>query len=93
MLSKNNDGAPHEVWLVLDGTNGQNAIIQSKEFFKSVPLTGLIVTKMDGTSKGGAALFSSIEFNLPIRFVGIGEKENDLIEFQLEPFVKSFYGI
>lgn len=93
ILKKSNDGAPHEVWLVLDGTNGQNAIMQSKEFAKTAPLTGLIITKLDGTSKGGGALFSSVEMNLPIRFVGIGEKQDDLIEFEVNSFVKSFYGI
>lgn len=92
-LKKSNDGAPHEVWLVLDGTNGQNAIMQSKEFAKTAPLTGLVITKLDGTSKGGGALFSSVEMNLPIRFVGIGEKQDDLIEFNIGSFVKSFYGI
>ncbi len=93
VISKDGNGAPHEVWLVLDGTNGQNAIIQAREFAKTVQLTGLVITKLDGTAKGGGALSSSIELNLPIRFVGIGEKENDLIEFNLEAFVKSFYGV
>ena len=93
VLSKGNDGAPHEVWLVLDGTSGQNAAIQSREFGKAVPLTGLVITKLDGTSKGGGALFSSVEMNLPIRFVGIGEKPDDLIEFKIQSFVQSFYGI
>lgn len=93
VISKDGAGAPHEVWLVLDGTNGQNAIIQAREFAKTVQLTGLVITKLDGTAKGGGALSSSIELNLPIRFVGIGEKENDLIEFNLEAFVKSFYGV
>lgn len=93
VISKDGSGAPHEVWLVLDGTNGQNAVIQAREFAKTVKLTGLVITKLDGTAKGGGAVSSSIELNLPIRFVGIGEKENDLIEFNMEAFVKSFYGI
>ena len=93
VISKDGLGAPHEVWIVLDGTTGQNAVIQAKEFSKAVKLTGLVITKLDGTAKGGGALSSSIELNLPIRFVGIGEKENDLIEFEAEAFVKSFYGV
>jgi fused signal recognition particle receptor len=93
VISKDGQDAPHEVWLVLDGTNGQNAIIQAREFAKAVQLTGLIITKLDGTAKGGGALSSAVELNLPIRFIGIGEKENDLIEFELEAFVKSFYGV
>lgn len=93
VISKDGLGAPHEVWIVLDGTTGQNAVIQAKEFSKAVKLTGLVITKLDGTAKGGGALSSSIELNLPIRFVGIGEKENDLIEFEAQAFVKSFYGV
>lgn len=93
VVSKDGLGAPHETWLVLDGTNGQNAIAQSREFAKSADVTGLIVTKLDGTAKGGGALSSSVEFNLPIRFLGVGEKENDLIEFNMLDFVKGFYGI
>lgn len=93
VISKDESGAPHETWLVLDGTNGQNAIAQSREFTKSAQVTGLIITKLDGTAKGGGALSSSVEFNLPIRFLGVGEKENDLIEFDMMSFVKGFYGI
>lgn len=93
VIAKDNLGAPHETWLVLDGTNGQNAIAQSREFAKTAQVTGLIVTKLDGTAKGGGALSSSVEFNLPIRFLGVGEKENDLIEFNMTDFVKGFYGI
>jgi fused signal recognition particle receptor len=93
VISKDDLGAPHEVWLVLDGTSGQNAVIQAREFAKAVQITGLIITKLDGTAKGGGAVSSSLELNVPIRFLGIGEKENDLIEFNTEAFVKSFYGI
>jgi fused signal recognition particle receptor len=93
VISKDELGAPHEVWLVLDGTSGQNAVIQAREFAKAVQITGLVITKLDGTAKGGGAVGSMLELNVPIRFVGIGEKEDDLIEFNLEAFVKSFYGI
>ena len=93
VISKDGLGAPHEVWLVLDGTNGQNAVTQAREFAKAVQITGLIITKLDGTAKGGGALSSSLELNVPVRFLGIGEKEDDLIEFNTETFVKSFYGI
>jgi fused signal recognition particle receptor len=92
ILSKDGSGAPHETLLVLDGTSGQNAILQSREFSKIIPVTGLIITKLDGTSKGGGALSASLELKLPIRFIGIGEKEDDLIEFNLDSFVRKFYG-
>lgn len=79
--------------LVLDGTSGQNALIQSKEFTKDMPIDGLIVTKLDGSSKGGAVISSSLELQVPIVYVGVGEQPTDLKVFEVEPFLKSFYGI
>lgn len=79
--------------LVLDGTNGQNALIQSKAFSKDVDIDGLIMTKLDGSSKGGAVISSSLEMNLPIRFVGVGESEHDFVPFDHQVFLKSFYGL
>ncbi|MCB1198529.1 MAG: signal recognition particle-docking protein FtsY, partial [Deltaproteobacteria bacterium] len=79
--------------LVLDGTNGQNALIQSKEFSKDIPIDGLIMTKLDGSSKGGAVISSSLELQVPIQFVGVGEKESDFVPFEVDSFLHSFYGI
>ena len=93
VLGKDQSGAPHETFLVLDGTSGQNAIIQSKVFAQAAPISGLIITKLDGTSKGGGPLSAALEFNLPIRFIGVGEKEQDLKPFQLEEFVNQFYDL
>jgi fused signal recognition particle receptor len=84
--------APHETWLVLDGTLGQNSLNQAKEFQQSLGLTGLIVTKMDGTAKGGALFPVSRELSLPVRFVGVGEAVEDLIPFDPEKFVQAILG-
>lgn len=79
--------APHETWLIMDGTTGQNAIQQAREFKKSLDVTGVIVTKLDGTAKGGA-LFSIVsELKLPVLYIGIGEAMEDLIAFNPENFV------
>jgi len=84
-------GAPHEVLLVLDATTGQNGLIQAKEFTKAAGVTGLIVTKLDGTAKGGVVFSIVREFNIPIRYVGIGEKIDDLIDFSPEAFVDGIF--
>ena len=83
------EGAPHEVYLVLDATTGQNGLIQAREFLNSVGVTGIIVTKLDGTAKGGIVVAISRELKIPIRYVGIGEKLDDLIPFSPEAFVDS----
>jgi len=93
VLGKDGKGAPHESFLVLDGTTGQNTLTQSREFTKAISLTGLIVTKLDGSARGGAALSSSLELSLSIRYVGIGEKENDLIPFDPMKFAQDLFGI
>ncbi len=84
--------APHETWLIVDGTLGQNSIVQAREFSKEIELTGLVVTKLDGTSKGGALLAIAHELKLPIRFIGIGEAIEDLIPFEPKPFVGAILG-
>lgn len=81
--------APHEVLLVLDASTGQNAINQAIEFSKVTKVTGLILTKMDGTAKGGIALALSDQLNLPVRFLGIGEGQHDLVPFNPEEFIKA----
>ena len=81
--------APHEILLVLDASTGQNALNQAKQFSKVTKVTGLILTKMDGTAKGGIALAISDQLNLPVRFLGIGEGQNDLVPFSPEAFIKA----
>ncbi len=82
--------APHESFLVLDATTGQNGIMQAKEFLDAINLTGIVITKMDGTSKGGIILAIRDELHLPVRFIGLGEKMSDLEEFDLDKYL---YGL
>jgi fused signal recognition particle receptor len=84
-------GAPHEVLLVLDATTGMNALNQAREFNKAVPLTGLIVTKLDGTSKGGMVVAIQKELGLPIKFVGLGEQADDLQPFDARQFAQALF--
>jgi fused signal recognition particle receptor len=82
-------GAPHETLLVIDGTMGQNALSQAKLFHEATPLTGVVVTKLDGTAKGGMVLTLSAELGLPVKLIGIGEKVDDLRPFDPEAFVEA----
>ncbi|MBP7864977.1 MAG: signal recognition particle-docking protein FtsY [Acidobacteria bacterium] len=84
-------GAPHEVYLIIDATTGQNGLNQAREFLRTTGVTGLVVTKLDGTAKGGVVVAISRELNLPIRYVGIGEKMDDLIEFNVDDYVESIF--
>ncbi len=84
-------GAPHEVWLVLDATTGQNGLEQARKFTATSGVTGIILTKLDGTAKGGVVVAIARELNLPIRFVGVGEKADDLLPFEPEAFIKSLF--
>lgn len=83
--------APHEVLLVLDGSTGQNAVIQAREFTKATEVTALAITKLDGTAKGGVVIGISDEFRIPVKYVGVGERVEDLQEFNKEAFVDSFF--
>jgi fused signal recognition particle receptor len=87
VLGKLDPSAPHEVLLVIDGNTGQNAVNQVRQFHKAVAVTGLVVTKLDGTAKGGVIFALAREFGLPIRFVGLGEKVHDLRAFDPDAFV------
>jgi fused signal recognition particle receptor len=87
VLKKIDTAAPHEVLMVIDGTTGQNAINQVRQFLQIVGVTGLVVTKLDGTAKGGVVFALAREFGLPIRFVGLGETATDLRTFEAEAFV------
>ena len=91
VMGKQLPGAPHEVLLVLDATTGMNALNQAREFNKAVPLTGLIVTKLDGTSKGGMVVAIQKELGLPIKFVGLGEQPNDLQPFDAKQFAQALF--
>jgi fused signal recognition particle receptor len=82
-------GAPHEVLLVMDATTGQNGLQQARQFTQSAGVTGIVLTKLDGTAKGGIAVAIARELNLPVRFVGVGEQMTDLLEFSPEAFVDS----
>jgi fused signal recognition particle receptor len=83
--------APHEVLLVLDGSTGQNAIEQAKQFTAATDVTGMIITKLDGTAKGGVVLAIAHQFKIPVRFIGVGEKMEDLLEFDAQQFVDSLF--
>jgi fused signal recognition particle receptor len=85
-------GAPHEVLLVMDATTGQNGLQQARQFTQSAGATGIVLTKLDGTAKGGIAVAIARELNLPVRFVGVGEQMSDLLEFSPEAFVDALLG-
>ena len=84
--------APHEVLLVMDATTGQNGLQQARLFTESAGVTGIVLTKLDGTAKGGIAIAIARELNLPVRYVGVGEKLEDLLPFDSEAFVESLLG-
>ena len=90
VLSKEIPGAPHECFLIIDATTGQNGIVQAKAFKDVAPVTGIVITKMDGTSKGGIILSIRDELGFPVRFIGLGEKMDDLKEFDLDQYL---YGL
>ena len=83
--------APHETWLVLDANTGHNAILQTRDFHKEIGVTGLIVTKLDGTARGGVIIGIVNEFGLPVRYVGVGEGAEDLRPFAAQPFAKFIF--
>lgn len=85
--------APHDVMLVLDGSTGQNAFEQAKQFTRATQVTSLAITKLDGTAKGGVVIGISDQFKIPVRYIGLGEKMEDLQAFHREEFVKSLLGV
>ena len=91
VMGKLDEDAPHEVLLVLDAGTGQNAISQTKQFDQTVALTGLALTKLDGTAKGGVIFALAKQFNIPIRYIGVGEGIDDLRDFESEPFVQALF--
>jgi fused signal recognition particle receptor len=91
VIGKQCAGAPHEVLLVLDATTGMNALNQAREFNKAAPLTGLVVTKLDGTSKGGMIVAIQQELKIPIKFIGLGEMAGDLMPFDAGQFARALF--
>lgn len=92
IMGREMEGSPHEVLLILDATTGQNGIIQAREFKEALGVTGIVLTKLDGTAKGGMIIGISEELQIPLRYIGIGEKIDDLREFQAEEFVDALFG-
>ena len=88
VIGKRLPGAPHETLLVLDATIGQNAVVQAKTFAEAIPVTGLVVTKVDGTAKGGVVLAVHEAIDVPIKFLGTGEKATDLVPFDAAEFAR-----
>jgi fused signal recognition particle receptor len=84
-------GAPHDVFLVLDATTGQNGLNQAREFWSQAGVTGIVLTKLDGTAKGGIVIAITRELNLPVRFVGTGEQIDDLVPFDAQTYVNSLF--
>jgi len=91
VMDKKLPGAPHEVLLVLDGSTGMNALNQAREFNKAVKLTGLVITKLDGTSKGGMVVAIQKELGLPVKFIGVGEQPDDLQPFDAKQFAAALF--
>src|SRR5256884_7066610 len=83
--------APHDVLLVMDATTGQNGLAQAREFTGAIGVTGIVLTKLDGTAKGGIVVAISRELGLPIRFVGTGEQINDMVPFDAETYASSLF--
>jgi fused signal recognition particle receptor len=91
VVGKKLPGAPHETLLVLDATTGMNALVQAREFHKAVQISGLVITKLDGTSKGGVVVAIQRELKLPIKFIGLGEKADDLQPFDPRQFAEALF--
>jgi fused signal recognition particle receptor len=89
VIGKAHEGAPHETWLVIDSTSGQNAIAQAQMFTQAMAVTGIVLTKLDGTAKGGVILGIADQLKLPVRYIGVGERVDDLRDFDPEEFVEA----
>ena len=87
VIQKQDDSAPHEIMLVVDGTTGQNALSQAREFNEAMGVTGITITKLDGTARGGILFSIAQDLGIPIRFVGVGESAEDLRPFHAAEFV------
>jgi fused signal recognition particle receptor len=85
--------APHEILLILDGSTGQNALEQAKQFTSATDITAIAITKLDGTAKGGVVLAIANQFKIPVKFIGVGEKLEDLLVFDKHEFVDSLFNL
>ncbi len=92
VMRKLSPEVPHEILLVLDATTGQNALQQAREFTKVAPITGIVLTKLDGTAKGGIVIALTNELRVPVRYIGVGEKIGDLQPFDSEAFASAMFG-
>ncbi|WP_028962268.1 signal recognition particle-docking protein FtsY [Sulfobacillus thermosulfidooxidans] len=92
VIRRERPDAPHQIWLVIDATTGQNGLAQAQVFLEAVQVTGIVLTKLDGTAKGGIALSIKRELGVPIRFIGVGEKVEDLMPFDAESYVRAILG-
>ena len=92
-LGKRQPGAPHDVWIVLDATIGQNALVQARQFHQTIPLTGVIIAKLDGSAKAGFLFGVARELDVPVLYAGLGEQMDDLVPFDPESFVDAILGI
>ncbi len=90
-MEKELPGSPHEVLLVIDASTGQNAIEQAKIFYKEIGVTGIVLTKLDGTAKGGIIIAIIRELEIPVKIIGIGEKVDDLRDFNAEEFTEALF--
>lgn len=93
IVEKNFEGVKQEYLIVLDGTTGQNALVQAREFSQAAPLSGIVITKMDGTAKGGIAIAIQSELGVPVKFIGVGERIDDLQEFDPDSFVDALFDV
>jgi fused signal recognition particle receptor len=91
VLGRLNPEAPHDILLVLDATTGQNGLVQAKEFTEAVDLTGVVLTKLDGSAKGGIAMAIQSTLGIPIKLVGLGESAEDLIDFDPDAFIDALF--
>jgi fused signal recognition particle receptor len=91
VVGKASPGAPHETWLVIDSTSGQNAIAQAQIFTEAMAVSGIVLTKLDGTAKGGVILGIADQLKIPVRYIGVGEKVEDLRPFDPEEFVEALF--
>ena len=91
VVNKAEEGAPHETWLVIDATSGQNAIAQAQIFTQAMQVTGIVLTKLDGTAKGGVILGIADQLGIPVRYIGVGERVEDLREFDPDEFVEALF--
>jgi len=91
VIKKHDPSYPHDLWLVIDGNTGQNTINQTKVFHQSFPLTGLVITKLDGTAKGGSVLSISSALQIPIRWIGMGEQIHQLVPFNKKEYIDGLF--